>query len=232
MEIHLFDSKLDMGTAAAIHAASMIDKAIGDNGKAHVILATGASQFEMLGVLVAQDIDWSKVSVFHLDEYIGLPTSHPASFRSYLQDRFVAKVPYLMTFHEVNGECDDTGEECRRLGGLIEQVDIAVACIGIGENGHLAFNDPPADFDTKEPFIVVELDEACRAQQVGEGWFRSVDEVPTHAISMSISQIMKAKSIVCTVPDQRKAEALKRTAEGNVTNMIPASILQEHGDCH
>lgn len=232
MEIHLFDNKTDMGTAAAVQAAGVIRKAVSGNGSANIILATGASQFEMLSALVVQDIEWSKVSVFHLDEYIGLPISHPASFRGYLQERFVARVPGLKAFHEVNGECGDAGEECRRLGGLIEQVDIDVACIGIGENGHLAFNDPPADFDTKEPFIVVELDEACRAQQVGEGWFRSMKEVPVRAISMSISRIMKAKSIVCTVPDRRKAKALKMTVEGSVTNTVPASILQEHGDCH
>jgi glucosamine-6-phosphate deaminase len=172
------------------------------------------------------------VTAFHLDEYIGLPISHPASFRNYLKKRFVEKVPNLRTFHAVDGECADAAEECRRLNAIIGQLRIDVACVGIGENGHLAFNDPPADIDTDEPFITVELNEDCRAQQVGEGWFSSIADVPTEAISMSIRQIMKASSVVCTVPDRRKAEALRNAVEGNVTNMVPASILQQHGDCH
>jgi glucosamine-6-phosphate deaminase len=232
MEIHLYKNKSDMGTAAASHVASRINKAIHRTGEANIVLATGTSQFEMLGALLVQDVDWSLVTAFHLDEYIGLPVSHPASFRNYLMERFVEKVPDLRAFNAVDGDCVDVAAECRRLNAIIEQLRIDVACVGIGENGHLAFNDPPADIDTEEPFIIVKLDENCRAQQVGEGWFSSIAEVPTEAISMSVRQIMKAGSIVCTVPDQRKAEALRKAVEGRMTNMVPASILQQHDDCH
>jgi glucosamine-6-phosphate deaminase len=176
------------------------------------------------------NIDWSKITVFHLDEYIGLPVSHPASFRKYLKKRFEQQVNGLRKFHYVNGE-SDPWIECQRLGEIISRLTIDVACIGIGENGHLAFNDPPADFDTHEPYIIVDLDVDCRQQQVGEGWFASLTDVPTQAISMSISQIMKSTTIVCTVPDARKAITVKNTVEGLVTNLVPASILQTHPRC-
>ena len=232
MEIHLFENKTEMGAAAAAHAACLMNEAIHTTGEANIVLATGTSQFEMLSTLLVQDVDWNRVTAFHLDEYIGLPVSHPASFRNYLNKRFVEKVPQLGVFHAVDGECADAAEECLRLNAIIGHLRIDVACVGIGENGHLAFNDPPADMDTDEPFIIVELDEDCRAQQVGEGWFSSITDVPTRAISMSIRQIMKATSVVCTVPDRRKAEALRNAVEGSVTNMVPASILQRHGNCH
>ena len=232
MELHVFETKDEMGRAAADVAAGAIGEAIENAGEAHIVLATGASQFEMLASLVARDVDWSKVTAFHLDEYIGLPASHPAGFRRYLQEHFVDKAPALRKFHAVDGEVPDPAAECERLGDAIRQLQIDVACIGIGENGHLAFNDPPADFDTDEPFIIVELDEDCRKQQVGEGWFASVADVPTHAISMSIREILRAKRIVCTVPDERKAPAMKGAIEGEVTNHLPASILQQHPDCH
>jgi glucosamine-6-phosphate deaminase len=232
VKIHLFEKKSDMGAAAAARAAYLINEAVQKRGEAHIILATGASQFEMLSALITAPIDWSKIGAFHLDEYIGLSRSHPASFRNYLQKRFVDQVPNLRAFQAVNGESADAAEECHRLNEIIGAVRIDVACVGIGENGHLAFNDPPADFDTEEPFIIVNLDRACRTQQVGEGWFSSLEKVPTQAISMSIRQIMKASSIICTVPDRRKAEALKKTVEGEVNNLVPASILQWHKDCH
>jgi glucosamine-6-phosphate deaminase len=232
MEMHLFKNRADMGGAAAAHSARLINQAIHTAGEANIVLATGTSQFEMLGALIARDVDWSRVTAFHLDEYIGLPASHQASFRNYLMKRFVDKVPDLYSFIAINGERKDPAEECRRLNTIIGKLRIDVACVGIGENGHLAFNDPPADMDTDEPFITVELDEYCRAQQVGEGWFPSIADVPNRAISMSIRQIMKARSIVCTVPDLRKAQALKNAVEGSVTSMVPASILQRHGDCH
>lgn len=232
MEIHIFDDKATMGEAAANRAAAGLNAAIRDRGAANLILATGASQFEMLASLVEQDIDWSKVTAFHLDEYIGLPASHPASFRKYLKERFADKVPDLGRFYYVDGEAPDPEAECRRLGEIIRQHPIDVACIGIGENGHLAFNDPPADFDTEEPYIVVELDEACRRQQLGEGWFPTLEDVPARAISMSICHIMKSRLIVCTVPDTRKAGAVQRAVEGPVTNKLPASILQVHPRCH
>ncbi len=167
-----------------------------------------------------------KVTAFHLDEYIGLPESHPASFRKYLRERFASLVP-LKKFNYVNGETDP-GKECRRLGELIIQCPIDIAFVGIGENGHLAFNDPPADFETEEPYLVVNLDEACRRQQLGEGWFASIEDVPLQAISMSIRQIMKSKAIICSVPDLRKAEAVRKTLKEPVSPLIPASILRNH----
>ena len=168
--------------------------------------------------------------MFHLDEYIGIPETHPASFRKYLKERLV-DVVQPGTVHLLNGESDNPQVECNRLNQIISQHQIDVAFVGIGENGHLAFNDPPADFETEDPYIVVELDEACRLQQVGEGWFNGLDDVPTHAISMSIHQIMKSKTIICTVPDERKAEAVRNCLYGEITPMYPASILQNHPDC-
>ena len=231
MNVKIYKTKDEMGAAAAKQAAAGINAAIAARGEANLILATGASQFEMLASLVTQDVDWSKVTVFHLDEYIGLPETHPASFRKYLKERFADKVPGLRKFHYVDGGAPDPAAECARVGAIIAAHPIDVACIGIGENGHLAFNDPPADFDTEEPYIVVDLDEACRRQQLGEGWFPTFDDVPTQAISMSIRQIMKSAAIVCTVPDARKAVAVQKAVEGPVTNMLPSSILQEHPQC-
>lgn len=231
MNLHIFPTKREMGVAAAERTAQWLNAAIAARGVANLILATGASQFEMLENLVQQDVDWSKVTVFHLDEYIGLPETHPASFRKYLKERFADQVPALRMFHYVNGEAADPTAECVRLGEIIAAHPIDVACIGIGENGHLAFNDPPADFETEAPYIVVHLDEACRRQQLGEGWFLTFDDVPMQAISMSIRQIMKSAAIVCTVPDARKAQAVKGAVEGPVTNLHPSSILQQHPQC-
>jgi len=178
----------------------------------------------------AKDIAWNKITAFHLDEYVGVSLTHGASFRKYLWERFVSRLPLpLKAFHFVNAEKDPEAET-RRLDAIIKKHPIDVAFIGIGENGHVAFNDPPADFDTEEPYIVVNLDEACRKQQLGEGWFPTLNDVPTRAISMSVKQIMKSKAIVCTVPDQRKAEAVKNSVQGPVSNNVPASILQKHGD--
>lgn len=231
MELSIFKTKREMGAAAARYTAALIRGAIAERGEANIVLATGISQFEMLATLVTLDVDWSRVTAFHLDEYIGLPPSHPASFHKYLKERFADKVPALKAFHYVDGENLDPAAECRRLGQIIRSLPIDVACVGIGENGHLAFNDPPADFDTEEPYIVVNLDEACRRQQLGEGWFPTLEEVPRQAISMSIRQIMKSRYIICTAPDRRKAEPLKNAVEGEVTNKLPASILQEHPHC-
>jgi len=186
----------------------------------------------MLSSLINEPgVSWDKVTVFHLDEYVGLSETHPASFRKYLKERFANKLPDLKQFHYVNAE-DDPQVECRRLNAIIQEIQIDVVCIGIGENGHLAFNDPPADFDTEVPFIVVTLDEACRKQQHSEGWFPTFEDVPEKAISMSIRQIMKSICIVCTVPDERKAPAVRGAVEGGITNSVPASILQSHADCH
>ena len=221
-----------MGKAAANAGAAIIRQAIEKNSFANIIVATGASQFEMLDELVAaEDIAWQHVSVFHLDEYVGLPVTHPASFRNYLWNRFAKRLPVPTAgFHYLNGDSAPENE-CARVGDLIKQIEIDVAFVGIGENGHLAFNDPPADFETDVPYLVVELDLACREQQLGEGWFPSLADVPTKAISMSIKQIMKSKSIVCTVPDKRKANAVKHCIEGEVSPTWPASILQNHDRC-
>ena len=233
MHVDISPSKHALGQSAAAYAAEGLRQALAARGSANLIVATGASQFEMLQALTAADgIDWHKVTAFHLDEYIGLPVTHPASFRAYLRTRFVAALPsHIGAFHEVNGENPDPAAECLRLGDLIAQHPIDVACIGIGENGHLAFNDPPADFDTKDAYLVVTLDEACRKQQLGEGWFPTLADVPKRAISMSIPQILKSARIVCTVPDERKAVAVKGALEGPLSPLCPASVLRTHADC-
>ncbi len=227
MNVAIFKSKITMGQAAAASAAGIIRHAIARRGKAYLIAATGASQFEFLEALVNQDVDWKQTVFFHLDEYVGLPASHPASFRRYLNERIVDRV-HPGAFHFINGEAENLTEECRRVGKLISQQRIDVAFVGVGENGHLAFNDPPADFETEEPYLVVNLDEACRSQQVGEGWFKNLNEVPRQAISMSIQQILKAQQVICVVPDRRKAQAIRDCLESAVSPLRPASILQEH----
>ena len=231
MVINISPNPEELGKVAGAAAAELIRKAISENGSANIILATGTSQFQTLNQLVSEPgIDWSKVVMFHLDEYIGLSITHPASFRKYLRERFISKVPALKAAYLINGETDPK-EECQRLGQLISKHPVDVALVGIGENGHLAFNDPPADFETEQPYLVVELDEPCRKQQLGEGWFKSIEEVPRQAISMSVKQIMKSEHIVCSVPDERKATAVKNTLEQKVSNLYPASILQCHPDC-
>jgi glucosamine-6-phosphate deaminase len=232
MNYQQFASKEAMGAAAVADGAAKMRSALGERGEVNIIVATGASQFEMLEALTREDgIDWSKVTVFHLDEYVGLSIEHPASFRKYLKERFEDQLPGpVRAFHYINGE-DDAEAECDRVGALIAEAPIDVAFVGIGENGHLAFNDPPADFETEKPYLVVNLDDACRQQQFGEGWFPSFEAVPEKAISMSVKQIMKSASIICTVPDARKAKAVRDSVEGGVSPEVPASILQRHDDC-
>lgn len=231
MTISISQNPVELGQTAGKIGAELIRKSIQNQGFANLILATGTSQFETLKQLLAEkDIDWSKVTVFHLDEYLGLPITHPASFRKYLLERFFVHVPQLKAYHLIDGE-NDPGKECERLSTLIQNHPIDVAFVGIGENGHLAFNDPPADFETENPYLVVNLDHACRMQQLGEGWFPNLEAVPTQAISMSIRQIMKSKSIICSVPELRKAQAVKECLEGEITNLHPASILQSHPEC-
>jgi glucosamine-6-phosphate deaminase len=232
MDIKIFETKHILGKESAIHAAIEIRKAIDEKGVANIILATGASQLETLGHLIkTRGIEWSNVVMFHLDEYLEMPDTHPASFRKYLQERFVNWVPELKRVHFIKGDHHNPDEECRRLSQIISRNPIDVALVGIGENGHLAFNDPPADFDTDKPYIVVNLDEDCRRQQLAEGWFDTIDDVPRKAISMSVKQILKSKCIVCSVPDLRKAQAVKKCMEGNISNYCPASILQKHRNC-
>lgn len=216
-----------MGRVAADLAAKALNDAISRRGQANLIVATGASQFEVLAHLVAiEGIDWSKVHGFHLDEYVGLSIDHPASFCRYLKERFVDQVS-LADFQFLRGD-EDPVVTLADVGEKLRKTEVDVALVGIGENGHLAFNDPPADFETEEPYLIVELDQPCREQQVGEGWFASLSDVPTHAISMSIRQIMKTASIICSVPDRRKADAVKATLEGKISPEVPASILREH----
>jgi len=232
MKKFIYKKKQEMAASAAAAAAEVINKAIEGKGSANIILATGASQIEMLKDLTeVETVDWTKVTMFHLDEYIAMGADHPASFRKFLKERFVDRVPGLEAVHFVNGDAGDPQQECQRVGSLIAKHPIDAAMVGIGENGHLAFNDPPADFETEEPYLVVELDEKCRKQQLGEGWFERLEAVPRQAISMSIRQIMKSACLIVTVPDERKAEAVKNALEGKVTPMCPASILQQHGNC-
>ena len=232
MDIAVFDSKQDLGRAVAERAAGAIGEAIARAGEARVIAATGASQFEFLDALTARgDVDWPRVEMFHLDEYVGISDAHPASFRRYLRERIVERV-HPRAFHFLAGDAADPVAECRRVGALLARTPIDAAFVGIGENGHLAFNDPPADFETEVPYLVVDLDDACRRQQMGEGWFKTLDDVPRLAISMSIKQIMKAANIVCTVPDRRKAKAVQTCLEGAVSPLFPASILRTHPRCY
>jgi glucosamine-6-phosphate deaminase len=227
VQLRLFSDKTALGAAAAADAADAIGRAIAARGRARIIAATGASQFEFLAALVARpDVDWSRVELFHLDEYIGISAEHPASFRRYLLERLIRPAGITHT-HLLDGE-SEPAKVCRDVGRAIQTAPIDVAFVGIGENGHLAFNDPPADFDTREPYLVVSLDDACRRQQVGEGWFASIDEVPRTAISMSCRQIVAASEILVIVPDARKAAAVRATCEGVVTPAVPASLLQEH----
>jgi len=231
MNVEIFQDRETLGAHAGAKGAEWIKDAIREKDEANIILATGQSQFETLETLIAdKDIDWSKVRMFHLDEYIGMSITHKASFRKYLTERFVNKVNPLKEVVLINGE-GSAEEECNRLGNIIREFPIDVAFVGIGENGHLAFNDPPANYDIEDPYIVVNLDTACRQQQMGEGWFNSLEEVPAQAISMSIKQIMKSKKIICAVPDERKAVAVRDCLKNEVSNIYPASILQKHENC-
>ena len=227
MIVKVFDDKRALSTAAAEQASTAVRRAILARGCARIIVATGASQLDFLDALTkAENIDWRQVEMFHLDEYVGLPITHPASFRKYLLERLIQKVG-ITRYHLLDGN-DDPGEVARRVGEALRLAPIDTAFAGIGENGHLAFNDPPADFQTEKPYLVVDLDEACRRQQVGEGWFSDISEVPQRAISMSVNQILKSSEIICVVPDVRKARAVKLCFEGEISPMAPASILRNH----
>jgi glucosamine-6-phosphate deaminase len=227
MRILIHEDRKSLGDAAAAQATSAIKRSIIERGKARIIGASAASQVEFLEALTATPgIEWSRVELFHLDEYIGLPMTHPASFCKFLQDRLIAKTG-ITQFHFLDGE-GDTAEVIRTTSEAISSAPLDVAFVGIGENGHLAFNDPPADFVTEEPYIVVNLDETCRRQQVEEGWFPSLENVPKRAISMSVKQVLKAKEILAIVPGPRKAEAIRACFEGPVSPAAPASILRTH----
>ena len=232
MHISVHPDAAAMGRAAGRDAADALRVACDRVGSATLVVATGASQFEVLSSLVAAEgIPWRHVTVFHLDEYVGLPPDHPAGFARYVRERFIERLAAPPAEFHAIGMDSDPFEECRRLESLVPQGDFDVALVGIGENAHLAFNDPPADFDAMAAYLVVPLDERCRLQQVGEGWFPSLDAVPTRAISMSIRRILASRTIVCSVPDRRKAAAVRDTVEGPVTPLTPASILSTHSDC-
>lgn len=232
VEIKIYKDREELGIEAGKRAGEVIRKAIAAYGTANIILATGMSQFETLNQLVIEkNIDWSKVRMFHLDEYIGMAETEKASFRKYLKERFIAKVGELLEVYLINGEGKNPKDECDRLEKAIKQYPIDVALVGIGENGHLAFNDPPADFDVESAYLVVDLDAKCRQQQMGEGWFATIDDVPMQAISMSIKQIMRSRSIICACPDERKAQAVHDCLSLPISNLHPASILQDHADC-
>ena len=232
MKLEIKAGKEALGAAAAAAGAGIIRDAIARKGASTIVVATGMSQLDMLDHLVkAEGIDWSKVTTFHLDEYVGIPESHKASFRRYLKERFVARLPTLKSFVPVEGDAPDLDGEVERLNIALEGLEVDVGFAGIGENCHLAFNDPPADFSTDDPYLVVELDEACRRQQLGEGWFPSLADVPRRAISMSVRQMMKSRVLIVSVSDLRKAKAVKAAVEGEVSPQFPASILQRHASC-
>jgi len=228
--LKLFEDTVALSRAAAEQAAGSIRRAIAGQGRARIVVATGNSQIAFLERLTpASAIDWGRVAMFHLDEYVGLPITHAASFRKYLKERLIDKVG-IGEYHLLDG-MGDAREVAWRVGEALKAAPIDVAFVGIGENGHLAFNDPPADFETEEPYLIVKLDEACRRQQVGEGWFGGISDVPLEAISMSVRQILKAKEIICIAPDARKAAAVKMCFEGEISAMAPASILRTHPAC-
>jgi glucosamine-6-phosphate deaminase len=229
LNIKVLADKVSLGHAAADHAASSLRRVIHNQGSARIIAATGASQFEFLDALTsAAGIDWIRVEVFHLDEYVGLPITHPASFRKYLFERLIHKTGVTL-YHLLDGD-GDPESSIRVVGSKLQSQPVDLAFAGIGENAHLAFNDPPANFETDEPYLIVELDDACRQQQVNEGWFAELKDVPRKAISMSVRELMRANEIIVVVPDTRKAQAVKLCLEGEVSPMVPASILRNHSN--
>jgi glucosamine-6-phosphate deaminase len=229
LQIKICNDKAVLGRAAAEHAARSLRAYIAGEGVARIVAATGASQFEFLEALTsATEIDWSRIELFHLDEYVGLPVTHPASFRRYILDRLIGKTA-ITRYHLLDGQRDPQ-RMAKEVGRELASGPVHLVFVGIGENGHLAFNDPPADFQSEEPYLIVDLDEACRRQQVNEGWFAGLADVPTKAISMSVRQILRAKEIIVIVPDLRKAPAVKACLEGEISPLAPASILREHAN--
>ena len=227
MKITIAKTPAELGAAAAEFVSDRLRKVIAKKGEARLLLSTGASQFDTIAALIESDVEWSKVSMFHLDEYVDLSETHPASFRKYLKERFVGKVNLKATWF-----VDGSEENRAALSREIARMPIDIGLIGIGENAHIAFNDPPADFDTEEPYIIVTLSETCKAQQVGEGWFATPDDVPKFAVSMSVNQIMKCDCVVSCVPHKVKAKAVHDTVVGEFSNEVPATMLKQHGDFH
>lgn len=231
MKLDISRNPVELGQKLAQRMGDIMCAKIAARGEINIILASAASQIEMLKNLVKDErIDWSKVTMFHLDEYIGIDADHPARFANFLKERFLAHVPPLKETFLINST-GDPHEEVRRLNAAAQGRTIDLACIGVGENAHIAFNDPPADFEIEDPFLIVTLDEVCRQQQLAEGWFKTLDDVPKTAISMSARYIMRSETIVAPVPGPRKADAIRATFEGPITNMVPCTILQQHPDC-
>lgn len=230
MIINISVNALELGTRAAGFAAGKINEAIQQNGEARLVVSTGSSQFETLQSLINENIAWEKIEVFHLDEYIGLPVTHAASFRKYLNERFISHIK-IKKFHsvDVEGHIDN---KIKYLTDEIRKKPVDLGLIGIGVNGHIAFNDPPADFKTREAYIIVNLDEQCRMQQVNEGWFKSIEDVPAQAVSMTPWQIMQCRTIVSCVPHKVKAVAVKNTLINSLTEIVPATMLKQHPDFH
>ncbi len=230
LHTRIFSTRAEMGKAAGMHAAQAITAAIARRGSARVILASAPSQDETLETLIAAPIDWSRVAIFHMDEYLGLPADHPQTFRAYQRGKVLSRIA-PGAFHGIAGESSDAAAECARYAALLSEAPIDVCCLGIGENGHLAFNDPPvADFADPALVKVVELDLPCRQQQVNDGCFPSLEAVPTHALTLTIPALMSARTLVCTVPGPRKAPAVRATLLGAISTECPASILRKHGD--
>ncbi len=225
MEIRIASTPERLGLSAAVHAAHLLNAAIAERGEARLLLSTGASQFEALAALVQQPVEWRRVTMFHLDEYVGLPETHIASFRKYLKERFISRVPLKEAFL-----VDGTAEGIARITEKVREAPIDVGLIGIGENAHIAFNDPPADLDTRDSYIIVNLDERCKRQQVGEGWFATVDEVPKQAVSMTVHQILQCRSILSIVPHAVKADAVYKALYAPQDAMTPAAWLRTHPD--
>ncbi len=229
MKVVIAQDRGELGRYVAQQAAEVLRGVLSEKDECNLVVATGSSQFETLDNLVREtDIDWSRVNGFHLDEYLGIERKHSASFCGYLASRFVDKVS-LKSFFFMDG-MRPPAELQAAANAAVADKSIDLLLCGIGENGHLAFNDPPADFKATDPYLIVELDEPCRRQQVGEGWFDSFEQVPNHAISMSVQQILQAKQVLCCVPDNRKAAAVRATLESEVSPLVPASILQQHGN--
>jgi glucosamine-6-phosphate deaminase len=229
VQVNVLPSKTEVASSAAKHAAKSLQRVLAKSEIARIIAATGASQIDFLQFLNAiPGIDWQRVEMFHLDEYIGLPVTHPASFRKYLMERLIRKTG-IRKYHLLDGE-QNPEDVVRAVGKELNSAPIDIAFVGIGENGHLAFNDPPADFETDDPYLIVKLDEACRTQQVNEGWFKSIPDVPVRAISMSVKQILKSREIITVVPGAQKARAVKACLEGEISPMAPASVLRTHSN--
>jgi glucosamine-6-phosphate deaminase len=230
MVINISKDADELGFKASQFAAIKLNEAIRQDGEARLILSTGNSQFETFQNLLKEKVEWEKVEVFHLDEYIGLPVKHMAGFRKYLYDRFISHVR-LKKFHSIDVE-GDIDQIIRRMTAELRKKPVHLGLIGIGVNGHIAFNDPPADFDTREAYIIVNLDSECKIQQVNEGWFKSAEDVPSKAVSMTAWQIMQCKTILSCVPHKVKAVSVRNTLINSLTNIVPATILKQHRDFH